>query len=88
VFLFDRRPLSNLDAKLRVAIAHRNQGTASAAEDHHGLRPPTTRSKPWTMADKIVVMHDGIVEQIGHAARTLRQTGQSVRLPALSVRRR
>jgi len=39
VFLFDE-PLSNLDAKLRVGDAHRNQGTAPAAEDHHRLRHP------------------------------------------------
>ncbi len=37
VFLFDE-PLSNLDAKLRVADARRDQGTAPAPEDHHGLR--------------------------------------------------
>jgi multiple sugar transport system ATP-binding protein len=29
-----------------------------------------------TMADRIVVMHDGIVEQIGLAARPLRQAGE------------
>ncbi len=45
VFLFDE-PLSNLDAKLRVADAHRDQGVASAAEDHHGATSPTIRSKP------------------------------------------
>ena len=36
VFLFDE-PLSNLDAQLRVADARRNQGVASAAEDHDDL---------------------------------------------------
>ena len=39
VFLFDE-PLSNLDAKLRVADARRDQGAAPAAEDHHRLRHP------------------------------------------------
>ena len=39
VFLFDE-PLSNLDAKLRVADAHRDQGAAPAAEDHDRLRHP------------------------------------------------
>jgi multiple sugar transport system ATP-binding protein len=39
VFLFDE-PLSNLDAKLRVADAHRDQGAAPAAADHHRLRHP------------------------------------------------
>ena len=32
-----------------------------------------------TMADRIVVMHDGVVEQIGDAARALRPPGQPVR---------
>ena len=39
VFLFDE-PLSNLDAKLRVAIAHRNQEGAPDHPDHHHLRHP------------------------------------------------
>ncbi len=39
VFLFDE-PLSNLDAKLRVADALRDQGAASAAEDDDDLRDP------------------------------------------------
>ena len=39
VFLFDE-PLSNLDAKLRVAYAHRDQGAAPAAQDHVGLCHP------------------------------------------------
>ena len=39
VFLFDE-PLSNLDAKLRVADARRDQGAAPAAEDHDGLCHP------------------------------------------------
>ncbi len=36
VFLFDE-PLSNLDAKLRVGTAGRNQAAAQPAEQHHGL---------------------------------------------------
>ena len=39
VFLFDE-PLSNLDAKLRVADAHRDQGAAPALEDDHHLCHP------------------------------------------------
>ena len=39
VFLFDE-PLSNLDAKLRGAGAHRDQGAVAAAADHDGLRHP------------------------------------------------
>ena len=39
VFLFDE-PLSNLDAKLRVAMRAEIKEPAPAAEDHHGLRHP------------------------------------------------
>ncbi|WP_210485001.1 ABC transporter ATP-binding protein [Microvirga antarctica] len=63
VFLFDE-PLSNLDAKLRVAMR------AEIKELHHRLKTTTVyvthdQIEAMTMADKIVVMHDGIVEQIG-----------------------
>ncbi len=63
VFLFDE-PLSNLDAKLRVAMR------AEIKELHQRLRTTTVyvthdQIEAMTMADKIVVMHDGIVEQIG-----------------------
>ena len=63
VFLFDE-PLSNLDAKLRVADARRDQGL------HQRLETTTIyvthdQIEAMTMADKIVVMHDGRVEQIG-----------------------
>jgi len=63
VFLFDE-PLSNLDAKLRVAMR------AEIKELHQRLRTTTIyvthdQIEAMTMADKIVVMHDGIVEQTG-----------------------
>jgi multiple sugar transport system ATP-binding protein len=63
VFLFDE-PLSNLDAKLRV------QMRAEIKELQQRLRTTTVyvthdQIEAMTMADKIVVMHDGIVEQIG-----------------------
>ena len=63
VFLFDE-PLSNLDAKLRV------QMRTEIKELHQRLKPTTVyvthdQIEAMTMADKIVVMHDGIVEQIG-----------------------
>lgn len=63
VFLFDE-PLSNLDAKLRVAMR------AEIKALHQRLRTTTVyvthdQIEAMTMADKIVVMHDGIVEQIG-----------------------
>jgi len=63
VFLFDE-PLSNLDAKLRVAMR------AEIKELHQRLKTTTVyvthdQIEAMTMADKIVVMHDGIVEQTG-----------------------
>jgi len=63
VFLFDE-PLSNLDAKLRVAMR------AEIKELHQRLQTTTVyvthdQIEAMTMADKIVVMHDGVVEQIG-----------------------
>jgi multiple sugar transport system ATP-binding protein len=63
VFLFDE-PLSNLDAKLRV------QMRAEIRELHQRLKATTIyvthdQIEAMTMADKIVAMHDGIVEQVG-----------------------
>jgi multiple sugar transport system ATP-binding protein len=63
VFLFDE-PLSNLDAKLRV------QMRSEIKELHQRLRTTTVyvthdQIEAMTMADKIVVMHAGHVEQIG-----------------------
>jgi multiple sugar transport system ATP-binding protein len=63
VFLFDE-PLSNLDAKLRV------QMRSEIKELHQRLKTTTIyvthdQIEAMTMADKIVVMHDGIIEQIG-----------------------
>jgi len=63
VFLFDE-PLSNLDAKLRVSMRteiknlHQRLKTTTVYVTHDQI-------EAMTMADKIVVMHDGIVEQIG-----------------------
>ena len=63
VFLFDE-PLSNLDAKLRVAMR------AEIKALHQRLKTTTVyvthdQIEAMTMADRIVVMHDGAVEQIG-----------------------
>jgi multiple sugar transport system ATP-binding protein len=63
VFLFDE-PLSNLDAKLRVAMRaeikdlHQRLGTTTIYVTHDQI-------EAMTMADKIVVMNGGNVEQIG-----------------------
>ena len=63
VFLFDE-PLSNLDAKLRVQMRH------EIKQNHQRLKTTTVyvthdQIEAMTMADRIVVMHDGVVEQIG-----------------------
>ncbi|TFZ00110.1 ABC transporter ATP-binding protein [Ramlibacter humi] len=63
VFLFDE-PLSNLDAKLRVQMRteikalHQRLGTTSVYVTHDQI-------EAMTMADNIVVMRDGVVEQTG-----------------------
>ena len=63
VILFDE-PLSNLDAKLRV------QMRTEIKELHQRLKTTTVyvthdQIEAMTMADKIVVMNEGIVEQLG-----------------------
>ncbi|TGD61612.1 sn-glycerol-3-phosphate ABC transporter ATP-binding protein UgpC [Tabrizicola sp. WMC-M-20] len=63
VFLFDE-PLSNLDAKLRV------QMRAEIKQLHQRLKVTTVyvthdQIEAMTMADIIVVMHDGVVKQAG-----------------------
>ena len=63
VFLFDE-PLSNLDAKLRVTMRteikalHQRLKTTSIYVTHDQI-------EAMTMADKIVVMREGVVEQTG-----------------------
>jgi multiple sugar transport system ATP-binding protein len=63
VFLFDE-PLSNLDAKLRVQMRTEIKGL------HQRLKTTTVyvthdQVEAMTMADKIVVMNGGVVEQVG-----------------------
>lgn len=63
VFLFDE-PLSNLDAKLRAQMRselkalHQRLGTTSLYVTHDQV-------EAMTMADRIVVMNDGRIEQVG-----------------------
>lgn len=63
VFLMDE-PLSNLDAKLRVSMRneisrlHRELGTTTIYVTHDQV-------EAMTMADRIVIMKDGIIQQIG-----------------------
>jgi len=63
VFLFDE-PLSNLDAKLRTQMRaeikrlHKRLGATSVYVTHDQV-------EAMTLADRIVVMNDGIIEQMG-----------------------
>ncbi len=85
VFLFDE-PLSNLDAKLRVAMR------AEIKELHQRLKTTTVyvthdQIEAMTMADKIVVMHDG--QSSRSARRSSSTTGRATSSsPASSARRR
>lgn len=63
VFLMDE-PLSNLDAKLRVSMR------AEIAKLHHRLNTTTIyvthdQTEAMTMADRIVIMKDGVIQQVG-----------------------
>ncbi|WP_298962881.1 sn-glycerol-3-phosphate ABC transporter ATP-binding protein UgpC [uncultured Roseibium sp.] len=63
VFLFDE-PLSNLDAKLRVKMR------AELKELHQKLKTTTIyvthdQVEAMTLADRIVVLRDGVIEQMG-----------------------
>ncbi len=63
MFLFDE-PLSNLDAELRVhmriEIARLHKELAATI-----IHVPHDQVEAMTLADKIVVLRDGIVEQVG-----------------------
>jgi multiple sugar transport system ATP-binding protein len=88
VFLFDE-PLSNLDAKLRVAMR------AEIKSLHQRLKTTTVyvthdQIEAMTMADRIVVMHDGIIEQIGTPLELFDRPGnlfvaQFIGSPAMNV---
>jgi multiple sugar transport system ATP-binding protein len=88
VFLFDE-PLSNLDAKLRVAMR------AEIKELHQRLKTTTVyvthdQIEAMTMADRIVVMHDGLIEQIGTPLELFDRPGnlfvaQFIGSPAMNV---
>ena len=63
VFLFDE-PLSNLDAALRgqtrieIAALHRDLGATTIYVTHDQV-------EAMTLADRVVVLRDGVIEQVG-----------------------
>ncbi|KAA0969016.1 sn-glycerol-3-phosphate ABC transporter ATP-binding protein UgpC [Aureimonas fodinaquatilis] len=71
VFLFDE-PLSNLDAKLRgqmraeIRSLHKRLGATTIYVTHD-------QTEAMTMADKIVVLRDGRIEQVGSPATIYRE---------------
>ena len=85
VFLFDE-PLSNLDAKLRVQMrteikkVHQTVKTTTVYVTHDQV-------EAMTLADRVVVMNAGTIEQIGAptTSTTTRRPGSS---PASSARPR
>ena len=86
VFLFDE-PLSNLDAKLRVQMRteikelHQRLKTTSIYVTHDQI-------EAMTMADQIVVMHDGL-RRADRRRRSSSTTARPTRSsPASSARRR
>ena len=85
VFLFDE-PLSNLDAKLRV------QMRTEIKKVHQQVRTTTVyvthdQVEAMTLADRVVVMNHGIIEQVGTPQRALPLTRGRASSPASSARR-
>ena len=85
-FLFDE-PLSNLDAKLRVQMRteikalHQRLGTTTVYVTHDQV-------EAMTMADRIVVLKDGVVEQVGAPLELYDRPAQCLRRRGSSARRR
>ena len=77
VFLFDE-PLSNLDAKLRV------QMRTEIKKVHQQVRTTTVyvthdQVEAMTLADRVVVMNHGIIEQVGTPQRALSPSQDALR---------
>ena len=84
VFLFDE-PLSNLDAKLRVQMRteikklHQTVKTTTVYVTHDQV-------EAMTLADRVVVMNDGMIEQVGTPQRALPPARRPASSPASSAR--
>ncbi len=77
LYLFDE-PLSNLDAQLRdemrgeIKRLHQELGKTMIYVTHDQI-------EAMTMADRIVLLRDGRIEQAGRAARSVRAPGDALR---------
>ena len=77
VFLFDE-PLSNLDAKLRVQMrteikkVHQTVPTTTVYVTHDQI-------EAMTLADRVVVMNDGVIEQVGTPQELYHHPGHALR---------
>ena len=77
IFLFDE-PLSNLDAALRgqtrveIAKLHRELGATTIYVTHDQV-------EAMTLADQVVVLRDGAIEQVGSPLDAVRPPGQPLR---------
>ena len=86
VFLLDE-PLSNLDAKLRTQMRteiiklHKKLGTTFIYVTHD-------QTEAMTMGDRIVVMKDGLIQQVDTPQNLYDYPLQHVRRPASSAARR
>jgi multiple sugar transport system ATP-binding protein len=86
ILLMDE-PLSNLDAKLRIEMRselkrlHAETGTTTVYVTHD-------QYEALAMSDRIAVMRDGRLEQLGVPAGHLRRTGKPLRRPTSWVRSR
>src|SRR5438105_4527157 len=85
VFLFDE-PLSNLDAKLRVQMRvelkklHQRLGTTAIYVTHDQV-------EAMTLGDRVVVMRDGVVQQVGEPLELYNRPRDSDRGERLADRR-
>ena len=86
VFLFDE-PLSNLDADAAGRTCAPRSRAARAARQRRSIYVTHDQVEAMTLADRIVVMHGGHVEQVGTPLRALPSPGQSSSSPASSARR-
>ena len=87
MFLFDE-PLSNLDAALRVQMRMEIGQLKEQLPNTTMIYVTHDQVEAMTMADRIVVLKDGVVQQVGTPDGTLRAIRSRCSSPASSGRRR